>query len=101
MRVMLRPIGHEILRELIDSGDLDPAVLDNSLTFEVEPSVLEWSAFRAMSQAALNVYETLRKEGTQKAVVDDMQTRMELYDYLGYHDYEQKLDSLFAEGKNK
>lgn len=55
------------------------------------------SAFRAMSKAAENVYRALREEGTQKAVVDTMQTRMELYDVLGYHDYEEKLDQLFAE----
>ena len=54
------------------------------------------SAFRAMSQAALAVYGELRKSGTQKAVLDKMQTRMELYDVLGYHEYEQKLDSLFS-----
>lgn len=59
------------------------------------------SAFRAMSQAALNVYGAIRRDGSQKNVVDTMQTRMELYDHLGYHDYEQKLDALFAEGKNK
>jgi len=56
------------------------------------------SAFRAMSQAALAVYETLRREGTQQAVVDKMQTREELYDVLRYHDYERKLDQLFAKG---
>jgi methylisocitrate lyase len=54
------------------------------------------SAFRAMNQAALNVYEALRRDGTQKAVVDTMQTRNDLYDFLGYHAYEQKLDQLFA-----
>ena len=54
------------------------------------------SAFRAMNKAALNVYETLRREGTQANVVDTMQTRMELYDFLGYHEYEQKLDELFS-----
>lgn len=59
------------------------------------------SAFRAMSKAAENVYTAILRDGDQSAVVDTMQTRMELYDYLGYHDYEQKLDSLFAEGKNK
>ncbi|MCG9696513.1 methylisocitrate lyase [Shewanella sp. Isolate11] len=59
------------------------------------------SAFRAMNKAAENVYTAILRDGDQKAVVDSMQTRMELYDYLGYHDYEQKLDSLFAEGKNK
>lgn len=55
------------------------------------------SAFRAMSKAALAVYESLRAEGTQKNVVDRMQTRAELYDYLDYHDYEQKLDTLFSQ----
>jgi len=55
------------------------------------------SAFRAMSNAALHVYETLRKDGTQKAAIDTMQTRTALYDVLGYHEYEEKLDQLFAE----
>jgi len=54
------------------------------------------SAYRAMNAAALKVYQTIRAEGTQKSVVPLMQTRAELYDYLGYHTYEQKLDSLFA-----
>lgn len=59
------------------------------------------SAFRAMNKAAETVYTAILKDGDQKAVTDMMQTRMELYDYLGYHEYEQKLDALFAEGKNK
>lgn len=59
------------------------------------------SAFRAANQAALNVYQTLLNDGDQKAVLDTMQTRMDLYDFLNYHDFEQKLDALFAEGKNK
>lgn len=59
------------------------------------------SAFRAMSKAAELVYTSILNEGDQKDVLDIMQPRMELYDYLGYHDYEEKLDSLFAEGKNK
>jgi methylisocitrate lyase len=54
------------------------------------------SAFRAMNQAALKVYETVRKQGTQKPVVGEMQTRDELYDFLNYHSYEQKLDELFT-----
>jgi len=57
------------------------------------------SAFRAMNQAALNVYTHLRNDGTQKNVVDTMQTRNDLYKYLGYHAFEQKLDGLFAKGK--
>ncbi len=59
------------------------------------------SAFRAMSAAALNVYQTIRTAGTQQSVVSTMQTRNELYDILHYHDYEQKLDELFAKGKGK
>ncbi len=55
------------------------------------------SAFRAMSAAAENVYKVLRNEGTQEGVVDTMQTREELYEVLGYHEYEQKLDELFAD----
>jgi methylisocitrate lyase len=57
------------------------------------------SAFRAMSAAALKVYRTLRAEGTQKSVLGLMQTRTELYEVLGYHAFEQKLDRLFAEEK--
>ena len=56
------------------------------------------SAFRAMSNAALAVYGTLRKEGTQQSVVNLMQTRTELYDVLGYNEYEKKLDELFGNG---
>ncbi|MFM9913605.1 MAG: methylisocitrate lyase [Methylophilaceae bacterium] len=57
------------------------------------------SAFRAMNQAALKVYEAVRKEGTQKNVVNLMQSRAELYEFLGYHAFEEKLDTLFKEGK--
>ncbi|MDV2858699.1 methylisocitrate lyase [Oceanimonas sp. CAM02] len=57
------------------------------------------SAFRAMNQAALNVYQHLLKDGHQRNVVDSMQTREQLYHYLGYHDYENKLDRLFSEQK--
>ena len=57
------------------------------------------SAFRAMSKAALAVYGTIRQEGTQQRVVDLMQTRAELYEVLGYYDYEQKLDELFRKGE--
>lgn len=55
------------------------------------------SAFRAMSKAALGVYGAIRRDGTQKAVVDTMQTRAELYEVLGYHEYERKLDDLFGQ----
>jgi methylisocitrate lyase len=57
------------------------------------------SAFRAMNLAALKVYQAIRRDGTQAGVVDLMQTRMDLYDFLNYHGFEQKLDELFAQGK--
>ncbi len=59
------------------------------------------SAFRAMSAAALDVYQTLRRDGTQQASLERMQTRDELYEVLGYDEYEQKLDELFAKGENQ
>ena len=58
------------------------------------------SAFRAMNKAALKVYETLRRTGSQQSVVGDMQTRAELYDFLDYHAYEQKLDELFSRNRS-
>jgi len=57
------------------------------------------SAFRAMNKAAENVYETIRRDGTQQAVIGSMQTREELYDRIGYHALETKLDLLFQQGK--
>ena len=59
------------------------------------------SAFRAMSAAALSVYQTLRREGTQKDVVHTMQTRAELYEFLDYHEYERKLDQLLNADRKK
>ncbi|MDE2129477.1 MAG: methylisocitrate lyase [Betaproteobacteria bacterium] len=59
------------------------------------------SAFRAMNKAAETVYGAIRKEGTQKGVIDIMQTRAELYDVIGYHDYERRLDALFAQERAK
>jgi len=58
-------------------------------------------AYRAMNKAALHFYETVRREGTQKNIIDTLQTRNELYDFLGYHEYERKLDELFAGGKGQ
>jgi len=58
------------------------------------------SAFRAMNKAALNVYKTIRTEGTQKSVLATMQTREELYETINYHSYEKKLDELFSRGRS-
>jgi methylisocitrate lyase len=59
------------------------------------------SAYRAMNLAALEVYQAIRRDGTQKNVIEQMQTRDDLYKYLGYHAYERKLDELFASEKHK
>ena len=56
-------------------------------------------AYRSMNKAALHFYETVRRDGTQKHIIDTLQTRAELYDFLGYHTYEDKLDALFAQDK--
>lgn len=58
------------------------------------------SAFRAMNQAALTVYQTIREQGTQQEVVPMMQTREALYDFLGYHEFEQKLDALYGKAES-
>jgi methylisocitrate lyase len=58
------------------------------------------SAFRAMNKAAMKAYEEVRKKGTQKGIVGDMQTREELYDIINYHSYEKKLDELFSRGRS-
>jgi methylisocitrate lyase len=59
------------------------------------------SAYRAMNAAALATYQAIRRDGTQKNVLDTMQTRADLYKYLDYHSYEDKLNELFAEGREK
>ena len=69
-------------------------------TVEVDIVLFCCSAYRAMNAAALKVYEAIRADGTQKNVVDTMQTRAALYEHLGYHAYEEKLDALFAK-KNR
>jgi len=88
-----------VLANITEFGATPLFTLDELRSAGVGIALYPLSAFRAMNHAALGVYSALRKDGTQKAVVDAMQTRAELYDYLGYHDYEQKLDALFAAKK--
>ena len=90
-----------ILANLTEFGATPLFTLDELRAHNVDIALYCCGAYRAMNAAALNFYKTLRAEGTQKNVVPTMQSRMELYDYLGYHEYEQKLDSLFAQGKEK
>ena len=98
----------EMYKQVVDAVDIP--VLANITEFGSTPlytteqlgsvgiamALYPLSAFRAMSKAALNVYQHLRDEGSQASVVDTMQTREELYKHLGYHEYERKLDELFA-----
>jgi methylisocitrate lyase len=88
-----------ILANLTEFGSTPLFTLDELRTADVDIALYCCGAYRAMNKAALNFYETLRRDGTQQAAVPTMQTRADLYDYLGYHAYEQKLDQLFAQGK--
>jgi methylisocitrate lyase len=92
-------VGVPILANITEFGATPLFTLDELRSAGVAIALYPLSAFRAMNKAALRVYETLRNEGTQKNVVDTMQTRSELYEHLGYHDYEAKLDALFARQK--
>ena len=89
-------LGVPILANITEFGQTPLFTVDELRSAGVAIALYPLSAFRAMNKAALNVYQALRRDGTQKAVLDTMQTRAELYDFLGYHAYEQKLDALFA-----
>ena len=88
-----------VLANITEFGHTPLFTVDELRSVNVGLVLYPLSAFRAMNQAALNVYETVRNEGTQKSVLDTMQTRAALYDHLDYHKYEQKLDDLFAKEK--
>jgi len=84
-----------VLANITEFGSTPLFTVEELATADVGMVLYPLSAFRAMNQAALKVYEAVRKEGTQKNVVPLMQSRMDLYDYLGYHAFEQKLDELY------
>lgn len=88
-----------ILANITEFGKTPLFTVDELRSASVSIVLYPLSAFRAMNKAALSVYETVRREGTQKNVVDLMQTRDELYDYLDYHQFERKLDELFSRQK--
>lgn len=88
-----------VLANITEFGSTPLFTVDELRGADVSLVLYPLSAFRAMNKAAENVYKAVRRDGTQKNVVDTMQTRMELYDSIGYHDFEQKLDALFAAGK--
>ena len=88
-----------ILANITEFGSTPLFTVDELRGADVSMVLYPLSAFRAMNQAALKVYQAVRNEGTQAKVVDLMQTRAELYEHLNYHTYEQKLDALFQENK--
>lgn len=84
-----------VLANITEFGSTPLFTVDDLRKADVSMVLYPLSAFRAMNQAALKIYETVRKEGTQQNVLGLMQTRAELYEHLNYHSYEQKLDALF------
>lgn len=88
-----------ILANLTEFGSTPFFTTEELGSANVDISLYCCGAYRAMNKAALGFYETVRREGTQKNIIDRLQTREELYDFLGYHDYERKLDELFAGNK--
>ncbi len=88
-----------ILANLTEFGSTPFFTTDELKSANVDIALYCCGAYRAMNKAALNFYETVRRDGTQKHIIDTLQTRAELYDFLGYHAYEDKLDELFAQNK--
>jgi methylisocitrate lyase len=88
-----------ILANLTEFGSTPFYTTDELRDAGVDIALYCCGAYRAMNKAALNFYETVRRDGTQKHIIDTLQTRAELYDFLGYHAYEDKLDALFAQNK--
>ena len=84
-----------VLANITEFGATPLFTVDELASADVSMVLYPLSAFRAMNLAALNVYQAVKKDGTQKNVLDTMQTRMDLYDHLGYHAFEQKLDALY------
>lgn len=90
-------IGVPVLANITEFGATDLYTTEQLKGVGASMVLYPLSAFRAMSAAALEVYGAIRKDGTQESVVGKMQTRMDLYEHLGYHEYEQKLDALFGD----
>ncbi|WP_321813613.1 MULTISPECIES: methylisocitrate lyase [unclassified Paraburkholderia] len=88
-----------ILANLTEFGSTPFFTTDELKSANVDIALYCCGAYRAMNAAALNFYETVKRDGTQKAAVSTMQSREDLYRYLGYHEYEDKLDALFASKK--
>ena len=94
-------VNAPILANITEFGQTPLFTTDELKSAGVDIVLYCCGAYRAMNKAALDFYETVRRDGTQKAALPAMQTRAELYDLLGYHAYEQKLDALFAGGESE
>ena len=93
-------VNAPILANITEFGATPLFTVDELRTANVGLVLYPLSAFRAMNKAAENVYNAVRRDGTQKNVIDTMQTRMELYDRINYHAFERSLDALFAQKKS-
>ncbi|WP_312886657.1 methylisocitrate lyase [Paenibacillus foliorum] len=93
----VKAVGVPVLANITEFGQTPLFTVNELEQAGVSLVLYPLSAFRAMNAAALNVYQSIRSDGTQKNVVELMQTRMELYDFLDYHEYEQKLDRLYKQ----
>jgi len=100
-RKFIKAVNVPVLANITEFGQTPLFTVEELRSADVSLVLYPLSAFRAMNKAALAVYESVRREGTQKNVVDSMQTRAELYDFLGYHAYEAKLDQLFTKEKHR
>ena len=89
-----------ILANITEFGKSPLFTVDELRSANVAMVLYPLTAFRAMNKAALKVYQNLKKPGTQKNSIGDMQTREELYDIINYHSYEKKLDELFSRGRS-
>jgi len=90
-----------VLANITEFGSTPLFTVEQLRSANVSLVLYPLSAFRAMNQAALNVYRAIRRDGTQQGVLDTMQTRAELYEFLDYHAFEAKLDQLFAKEKQR
>lgn len=90
-----------VLANITEFGQTPLFTVEELASVNVDIVLYPLSAFRAMNKAAETVYQAIRRDGHQKNVIDMMQTREELYDRIGYHDFESRLDALFQQGKSK
>lgn len=100
-RAVTAAVNIPVLANITEFGATPLYSTDELASAGIDMALYPLSAFRAMNLAALNIYQGLRDAGTQSHLVDQMQTRADLYQFLGYHEYEEKLDALFSEEKGK